>query len=119
MQDPRKLIVYQRSHDLAVATRKATRRFPASGHSDLKQQMKASVESIPLNIAEGCGADTAAEFARFLGISIKSAFELEAQLRLVKDYGILSNRVCDGLTDELVIVRRMLYKLRKRVKGED
>ena len=108
----------ERSHDLAVATRAATKQFPAEGYSDLKKQMKRAVESIPFNIAEGCGADTPAEFARFLSISIKSAFELEAQLRLAASYKVLAAKTAAELTDEVVVVRKMLYKLRRRVLGD-
>lgn len=118
MQDPRKLIVYERSHDLAVATRKATRRFAANGYADLKNQMTSSAESIPSNIAEGCGADTPKEFARFLSISIKSAFELEGQIRLAKDYGVLRKAIATKLSDEVVTIRKMTYKLKGRVLGD-
>ena len=117
MQDPRRLRVYPRSKGLAVGVLEAIKRFPADGHADLKKQMKRSVESIVFNIAEGCGADTRAEFARFLGISIKSAFELDGQLDLSSDYRIISVQTSTKLKKELEAVRKMLYRLRQRVLG--
>jgi four helix bundle protein len=74
-----------------------------------------AAESIVFNIVEGCGGRTPKEFARFLDISIKSTSELESQLELAKDYGVLSNRHWQTLTKETVDVRRMLCGLRAKV----
>jgi four helix bundle protein len=119
MQDPRKLRVYESAKELAVETRGATSLFPAAGYSELKNQMHRSAESIPFNIAEGCGAETAAEFARFLGIGIKSAFELAGQVELALSYRIVPAETATALTDHIIAVRKMLYALRKRVRGID
>ena len=67
------------------------------------------------NIAEGCGAGSQREFARFLGISIKSSFELEAECELARDYGVLSTAAWNDLYNRLVSVRRMLFALHKKV----
>ena len=77
--------------------------------------MITAAESIPFNVAEGCGASSQKEFARFLEISIKSANELEAELQLALDYGIVEDRVLLCASEETVEVRRMLLTLRKRV----
>lgn len=77
--------------------------------------MVRAAESIVFNIAEGCGASSQREFARFLGISIKSSFELEAQCELAKDYGALRVTAWQELASALIAVRRMLFALRKKV----
>ena len=77
MQDYRQLRVHANAHNLAVAVRAATRRFPRNGYASLRAQMTSAAESISFNIVEGCGADSQKEFARFLEIGIKSAMELE------------------------------------------
>ena len=89
MQDHRRLRVWQRAHALAIEIRAVTRRFPRSGYGSLQSQMVRAAESVVLNIVEGCGTSSAKEFARFLDVSIKSTSELEAQLELAKDYGVL------------------------------
>ena len=119
MQDYRKLRVWKGSHELVLAVRRATHSFPKSGYSSLKSQMTRSAESIPFNIVEGCGARSPREFARFLAISIKSAFELQYQLRLSRDYEILEDAPWITLRKQTVDVRRMLCGLRKKVLGED
>ena len=77
--------------------------------------MTRAAESVVFNIAEGCGAPTQKEFARFLGIAIKSTFELEAECELAKDYGVLSGVAWQELATAIVAARRMLFALRKKV----
>jgi four helix bundle protein len=79
--------------------------------------MTSAAESISFNIVEGCGADSQKEFARFLDIGIKSAMELENQLKLAKDYGTLRTLDWQALSEATVDVRRMLYGLRKKVRA--
>jgi len=74
-----------------------------------------AAESIPLNIVEGCGSMSSKEFARFLDISIKSTCELEYQLQLAADSGLLQRRVGNPLSQETVHIRRMLCVLRRKV----
>ena len=115
MQDHRNLRVWRQAHELAVNIRHATADFPAGGYTSIQSQMVRAAESIVFNIAEGCGATSQREFARFLGISIKSSFELEAQCELAKDYGALREAAWKELVSALVSVRRMLFALRKKV----
>lgn len=118
MQPFRKLEVWRRAHAHAINVRRATRSFPRYGYTELKAQIIKSAESVPFNIVEGCGADSNKEFARFLGISIKSAMELEGELQMARDNGILSHRDWRALTEETIEIRRMLCGLRKRVLAD-
>ena|SRR5687768_15551400 len=115
MQDYRRLRVWKHANDLAVGTRKTTRTFPRTGYRELRDQIIRAAESIPFNIAEGCGAATQKEFARYLDIAIKSSCELESQLKLAKDYEILREKDWNALADDTVDARRMLCGLRKKV----
>ena len=117
MQDYRQLRVHASAHSLAISVRAATRRFPRSGYTSLKKQMTSAAESISFNIVEGCGADSQKDFARFLEIAIKSATELENQLKLAKDYGILSKLDWEALSESTIAARKMLCGLRKKVRA--
>jgi four helix bundle protein len=77
--------------------------------------MVSAVESVAFNIVEGCGASTRKEFARFLDISIKSTSELEYQIQLATDCGVLTRYKWRSLTAETVEIRRMLCGLRRAV----
>lgn len=117
MQNYRQLRVHAQAHALAIAVRAATRRFPRTGYTSLKKQMTSAAESISFNIVEGCGADSQREFARFLEIGVRSAMELENQLELAKDYGLLTTLDWGSLTEATVDARRMLCGLRKKVRA--
>jgi len=115
MQDHRQLRVWKHAHDLAIRVRRATGNFPATGYGSLQSQAVRAAESIVFNIAEGCGAESPREFARYLGISIKSSFELEAECELAKDYGVLADDAWEDLDASIISTRRMLFALRKKV----
>lgn len=115
MQDHRRLRVWKKAHALAIEVRRATRLFPRTAYRSLHSQMTRAAESIVFNVVEGCGAASQRDFARFLDISIKSTTELEGQLELAKDYGVMSKRQWLTLTTEALDVRRMLCGLRAKV----
>lgn len=115
MQDYRNLRVWRKAHELALAIRRAVCRFPRTGYASVRNQITRSAESIPFNIVEGCGANSGRDLARFLDISIKSTFELEYQLKLATDYGVLELPESDTLSAEVIDTRRMLCGLKKKV----
>lgn len=115
MQDYRRLRVHGSAHALAIRVRAATRQFPRAGYTSLKAQMTSAAESIAFNVVEGCGAESQKDFARFLDIAIKSAMELEYQLTLARDYGVLPVGDSESLCEHTIEARRMLYGLRKKV----
>jgi four helix bundle protein len=118
MQDFRRLDVWRKAHALALDVRRITKDFPRSGYTAQRSQILRAAESIPTNIVEGCFAASQKDFARFLEISIKSAGEVEYQLQLAHDSGVLGYRNWRSLTAETIEVRRMTIGLRKRVLGK-
>lgn len=111
----RRLAVWRKAHALTLNIRRVTRGFQRVGSGTLKTQITRSSESIPTNIVEGCFAATQREFARFLDISIKSTGEVEYQLQLSRDYGLITQRDWLSLVEDTIEVRRMLVGLRKKV----
>jgi four helix bundle protein len=107
VQDFRQLRVHANAHALALRVRAATTLFPKKGYASLTAQMTSAAESIAFNIVEGCAANSAPEFARFLDIGVKSATELEYQLALARDYGVLRLPAWRALTAETIDVRKM------------
>ena len=113
MQNFRQLLVWQRAHTFALDVHRATSTFPRTGYSDLRVQLRRAADSIPSNIVEGSAAPSRLEFARFVGISIKSASEVDYQLQLARDLGVLSHDLWDPLAREVVEIRKMLWGLRR------
>jgi four helix bundle protein len=108
MQDFRGLKVWQKSRQLTPGVYRATAGFPKEEWYGLRSQIRRSGYSIPLNIAEGCGRGTDADFSRFLQIAMGSASELEYFLLLVRDLTLLSPELYKRLEPEVQEVRRML-----------
>ena len=119
MREFRKLIVWRRAHALNIAVDVACRPLRRREFANLRSQLTRAAESIPSNIAEGCAALTQREFARFLGIAIKSANETEYHLLAAIDRGALPQLAADPLMAEAVEVRKMLFGLRTRVLEDD
>jgi four helix bundle protein len=115
MQNYRRLRVWRHAHSLALNVRSVTTGFPRTGFASLKTQITTAAESVAFNIVEGCGANSPKEFARFLDIAIRSTTEVESQLELARDYGILSRPTWDSLSADTIDVRRMLWELRNKV----
>ena len=115
MQDFRRLVVWQRAHAFVLDVRRATDAFPRAGHAALKSQIRRAAESIASNIVEGCAAASRKDFARYLDISIKSASEVDYQLQLARDLGVLAHDEWKSLARDVVELRKMLSGLRRTV----
>lgn len=116
MKDFRQLKVWEKSHQLALAVYKATKEFPKEELYGLTSQIRRASMSIPTNIAEGCGRNTDADFARFLQMAMGSASETEYQLILAHDLGFLPNDSHEQLHSEVEEVKRTLASLPKTLR---
>jgi four helix bundle protein len=118
MQDYHTLLVWQKSHRLTIAMHRLTSRWDRREHLGLISQARRSSMSIPTNIAEGTGRAGPKEFAKFLQIAVGSCVELEYQLELARDLGIVRPDQIRKPIEAVVEVRRMLYGLIKAVRGQ-
>ena len=75
MQDYHKLEIWRRAMDYAVQIYEFASHLPAEERFNLASQFRRAAVSVPLNIAEGCGCSTDAEFARFVGYGYRSLKE--------------------------------------------
>ena len=106
MRDFRGLKVWRKAHELTLAVYKATRPFPKDEMYGLTSEIRPSCESIPANIAEGCGRSSGADFARFLNIAVGSASELEYHLLLSHDLGLFEGEKFKQLEAGVVELKR-------------
>ena len=116
MPDYRRLKVWEKSHQLVLALYAATAKFPAAERYGLTAQLRRGGVSIPSNIVEGCGRRGDGEFKRFLSIALGSAAEVEYQLLLALDLGLLSTDAHARLTGQISEVGRMLSALHRTVR---
>src|SRR6516162_8913931 len=69
MKDFHELKVWQKAHQLTLAIYQITAVFPREELYGLTSQLRRCSSSIPANLAEGCGRNGDAEFARFCSIA--------------------------------------------------
>jgi four helix bundle protein len=89
MKNFRELKVWQKAHELTLAVYRSTRDFPREEFYGLTSQIRRATASIGANLAEGCGRNGDAEFARYCSIAMGSASELEYHLLLAQDLKLL------------------------------
>jgi four helix bundle protein len=107
--------VWEKGHQLTLASYHATSDFPRQEIFGLTSQIRRCSASIPANIAEGCGRLGNAELHRFLQIACGSASELEYHFLLAKDLGYLSHPAFESLHEQLLDLKRMLVALARKV----
>jgi four helix bundle protein len=104
----RQLKVWEKSHQLTLATYRLTQAFPRDEKYGISSQLRRSAASISANIAEGCGRRGKRDFARFLTIALGSASEFEYHLLLAFDLGLVEGDEYQLLDAKVTEAKRML-----------
>ena len=110
MQDYRKILVWQKSHQLAINAYSLPAYLLKPEAWPLRDQILRSAISIPSNIAEGAGRGSNPDFARFCWHSMGSCNEFESQLLLASDVKLVPAQVHSRLARDVAEVRRMLTR---------
>ena len=117
MKGFRDLKVWEKAHQLVKGLYQATGHFPTEEKFGLTAQMRRAAVSIPANIAEGCGRGSDRDMARFLQMSMGSASELEYELLLAHELGLLDSQSLQELAERTTEVKRMLASLIRRLES--
>jgi len=110
------LLVWQKAHTAALEVYRTTKTFPPDERFRLTDQLCRAATSIPTNIAEGKGRQTAADFRHFLIIARGSTEETRYLLLLTKDLTYLSAADYASLTASYTEVSKMLNTLIKTLR---
>ena len=113
----RDLIVWQKGRRAAALLYSITRLFPKEEMYGLTSQIRRGAVSIPSNIAEGFGRRGQPEFLRFLLITRGSIFELETQLQIALDVGLLGERDYERAASAVDEIERLLESLIEKVES--
>ncbi|HEX8348491.1 MAG TPA: four helix bundle protein [Hymenobacter sp.] len=116
MFDFRKLRIWQESYELTLAVYRLTRSFPKDELFGLTSQLRRSAASVPHNIAEGCGRQSAPDSVRFLTIAMGSASELESQILLAQGLDYVPTATVELILSDVVRLRKMLTAYYQKVK---
>ncbi|MEZ5469655.1 MAG: four helix bundle protein [Lysobacterales bacterium] len=85
------LELWKESMRLAVTVFRLTAEFPADEKFGISSQLRRSAISVPSNIAEGSARGSRAELRRFLLIARGSLSELDTQLWLAREVGLVED----------------------------
>ena len=108
MRDYKKLDIWEKSYNLGRTIYAITNTFPKEETYGLTSQLRRSIISIPLNIAEGSRRSTNKDFKHFLHIAYGSCAEAEVQIMYARDFQYIQNEVADSLLAEISQISRML-----------
>jgi four helix bundle protein len=119
VQDYHHLEIWQRSMDYAVSIYGFMKALPVTERYNLASQLQRATTSVPLNIAEGAGCSTRAEFNRFLGYAYRSLKEIVTCLELCQRIHASRPGMAQipDLIDEASQIARMTRSLIQRLEG--
>lgn len=109
----RDLTTWQKSRELCLVVYELTTTFPTSEQFGLTSQMRRSAVSIPSNIAEGFGRQTAKEKQQFYHHSLGSLFELETQADIASQLAYITITDAKNMNAIIDDCRRLLLALIK------
>jgi four helix bundle protein len=118
-QSYRDLVVWQKSIELAKQLYQLTSRFPIEEKFGLISQMRRAAVSVPSNIAEGQARNTTGEFIQFISHAEGSAAELDTQLLLSVELGLVKQTDASASFALIEEIRRMLNGLRRSLRISD
>ena len=100
----KKLVIWNESLLLTKEIYKLSADFPREEKYGLTSQIRRAAVSIPSNISEGTSRKSRKEFSHFLDIALGSSYELETQLTIAQELGILK-------ISEIIIILNKLNKI--------
>jgi four helix bundle protein len=108
---------WKKAREITILIYSLTSKEKFSKDWGLKEQVQRASVSIMSNIAEGFDSSSSIEFARFLGISRRSASEVQNQLYIALDLGYISLEEFKLLYQKLEETRRMITAFIKYLKN--
>ena len=116
MRKYKELSVWKESVNLVTEIYKLCSLQPDSEKYGMISQMQRASVSIPSNIAEGCSRRSNIEFARFLEISLGSAFELETQLIIISELKLLNlSKSLEEVFLQIEKVQKMMNSFKTKI----
>jgi four helix bundle protein len=118
VKDFHELKVWQKAHPLTMAVYRVTATFPREELYGLTSPLRRASSSIGANLAEGCGRNGDAEFARFCSLAMGSASETEYHLLLARDLKLLNSQDYEALNQRATELKRMLTALMQKLNAD-
>jgi len=114
----RKLIVWQRAHELTLMIYKAGEKFPKHEMFGLTSQIRRAAVSVPANMAEGYAAGGKGQFGRYLDIAQGSLAEVEYYLILALELKYINQTEYEQTESLRSETGFLLHRLIETVRGK-
>lgn len=111
------LLVWQKAHDLRINILLQAKKFPIDYRFSLTDQIQRASISVGSNIAEGFGRKSLKERIQFYYIAKASLIEVQDQLIVCKDIGIIDSKFYKDTIMLSVEVHKLLNGLIKSNKN--
>jgi four helix bundle protein len=112
------LAVWQKAHELTLATYRLTENFPRSEQYGIVSQLRRSSASVSANIAEGFGRRTTKELLRYLQISRGELEETRYFLILSRDLHPVSPNDFETMNGQCDSVGQLINALGRSLKNQ-
>jgi four helix bundle protein len=116
MKDFKKLQIWQRGIEIVKLSYKLTEQLPSTERFNLFSQINRAAISIPSNIAEGSSRRSERDYFRFLEIALGSCFELETQIILLNELGLITSESINGLLSEIRLEQQMISAFARKMQ---
>ena len=117
-RDYKKIVAWQRAHELVLTIYKVTQRFPKEEMYGLTNQLRRAAYSVPANIVEGSARESEKEYLRFLDIAYGSLKETEYFLLLSRDLNYLNQTEFVELSKQVDSTFAPLHGLIRTLKAK-
>ena len=116
MHHLKEIHVWRKAIELATYVYTAVAGFPVDERFGLTNQIKRAVVSIASNIAEGAGRNSDKEFNQFLGIANGSSYELQTQIIIAHNLGLLDGDSREYIEKQLDEIQKMIFGFQKSLQ---
>lgn len=116
MRNFRKYDAWQNALQVVETIYRLTNCFPEDEKYGLTNQVRRAAVSIASNIAEGASRESEVDFARFLEISLGSAFEVETQILIANQLGYVTAENYEPLLNQLTILQKQINSLISKIR---
>jgi four helix bundle protein len=114
----RRLIVWQKAHELVLIIYRYTRSFPKDEIFGITSQIRRAVVSVAANIVEGQARFSKKELTQFLAIANASLVEVEYYIYLSRDLDYINEDQQNLLDEKRLEVGRLLHAFIQSVRKQ-
>lgn len=111
-----KLIIWQKAMDFGEEIHVLANTFPSNELYNLSSQIRRASDSIALNISEGSIEQSAPEFKRFMGYSIRSLAEVVTCLHKASRRKYLTEVEFEKLYNDSFNLMNMMVAFKKKIQ---